>query len=376
MHLFRNILYLLKGKTVLKKLYIICMVIVPNFCFADVVLISEVTVAPKSVNAVANISSGISFVNVRMDLAKVDMFIGKPLVLDKESSFYYKESIKFYDSFRNLLKNPKTLDKTDESRIVLLPLHIKAIFELVNESTNTLKLTVGFPISNAKYSSFHLLNFTVVSNGTIREIFHSRSSYKKYISEGKGDNSATLPTNISENIIDFSVGKDLFQNMIFWEETFTPGERKKIEVTYEVDIPLQENKIVQSRVIVQKGGRVPAPIAPDGAPIQFLQKIHTGSYFFFDYYLTSGASWAGSIGFEEITLHFDRWWQGLEFYSTIKEDKLAWSNRTFKPNTPTTVTYQFRDKEPTENIYFAIRPGKNNSPKPLLQENRIKKLIE
>lgn len=333
------------------------MLVVLNFCFADVVLISEVKVAPKSVNAVANISSGNSFVNVRMHLAKVDMFIGKPRVLDKKSSFYYKESIRFRDSFRNLLKSSKTLDKPDESRIVLLPLHIKAIFELVNESSNTLKLTVGFPISNAEYSSFNLLNFTVVSNDTIREIFHNRSSYIKYIKE---NNSDTIPINISENIIDFSVGNDLFQNMIFWEETFTPGQRKKIEVTYKVDIPLQENKIVQSRMIVQKGERVPEPIAPDGVPIQFLQKINTGSYFFFDYYLTSGASWAGSIGFEEITLHFDRWWQGLEFYSTIKEDKLDWSNKTQNPNTPITVTYQFRDKEPTENIYFAIRPGKNN----------------
>ena len=36
-------------------------------------------------------------------------------------------------------------------------------------------------------------------------------------------------------------------------------------------------------------------------PVASLKKI-PGSYYFFDYYL-SGASWSGSVGFEDITLH-------------------------------------------------------------------------
>ena len=357
----------------IKRLYIVYLIIVPNFCFADLMHISEVTVTPQSVNTIANIGSVNSSVNVRMDLAKVDMFIGKPRILGKEHSDFYRERISYQYDFRNFLEKTKRFEKPDESRMVLLPLNIKAIFELVNESSDTLKLTVGFPVSNFQYSVFELFNFSVVTNDTVCEVFQRRSSYPKYlnhkyISGSKNPKRATPPVEINKYTVDVPglqvIGKTPFKNMMVWEETFTPSQRKKIEISYQVDIPWQENKIVQSRVIVGKGEIVPAPIVPDAVPLQFLKKIDPGSYFFFDYYLTSGASWEGSIGFEEITLHFDRWWQGLEFYSTIKKDKLAWSNRIFKPNIPTTVTYRFQDKEPTENIYFAIRPGKNNKQNP------------
>ncbi|WP_415407913.1 hypothetical protein ACLHDG_05110 [Sulfurovum sp. CS9] len=327
----------------IRWIYIIYISVASSFCFGDLIVVREVVIAPKGVNAAANIGSVNSSVNVRMDLAKVDIHVAKP----------------------------------GGGALAPLPLNVRATFELVNESSDELKLTVGFPVSNSEYSSFELSHFSVVTDGAVREVFRRTGSYPRlmgheYVSGEKGPEKATPPAEIgSDNLFGVqSIGKDTFQNLMVWEETFAPSQRKKIKVDYEIEIPFQENKVVREQVESSSKGIMHG--AANNVPIQFLQKVGTGSYYFFDYYLTSGASWAGSIGFEEITLHFDHWWRDLEFYSTIKQGEICWSNRTLYPSLPIVATYQLRDKEPTENIYFAIRPGKNNTPISLPADHKSK----
>jgi hypothetical protein len=154
------------------------------------------------------------------------------------------------------------------------------------------------------------------------------------------------------------IGRETFQNLMVWEETFSPLQRKNVEVDYEIEIPLQKRKVVRKKVKGSYKGVWPQEA--NNVPVQFLQKLAPGSYYFFDYYLTSGASWAGTIGFEDVRLNFDTWWRNLVFYSTVEQGKIGWSNRTPKPGLPIIAHYTLRNVEPTENVYFAIRPGKNN----------------
>jgi hypothetical protein len=255
--------------------------------------------------------------------------------------------------------------KPCESSLAPLPLSVKAVFTLVNESSHKLKLTVGFPVSNSWYSSFELMHFSVVTDGVVREVFRRKCSYPRqltheYISGKKGPEMARPPDDITRDSVDLLgnqfIGQESFQNLMVWEEAFLPSQQKKVAVDYKIDIPLQENKIQRQKAKGNYKGIWPQEA--NNVPVQFIRQLDFGQYYFFDYYLTSGASWAGPIALEEITLHFDSWWQDLEFHSTIKQGEIGWSNRILDPDLPIVATYQIRNEEPTENIYFAIRHGK------------------
>jgi len=319
------------------RFYIVIIVyicVAPALCLGDLNVVKEVVIAPKGVNTAANIGSVNSSANVRLDTATVDIHVGKP----------------------------------GGGPLAPLPLNVKATFTLINESSHKLKLTVGFPISNSRYSSFKLVRFTVVTNGIVREVFRRISSYPKqltheYISGEKGPERATPPGDITHDSVKLFgkqfIGEEPFQNLMVWKETFSPSQQKKVAVDYEIDIPLQENKTIRQKAKGNYKGIWPQEA--NNVPIHFLQKLASGQYYFFDYYLTSGASWAGPIAFEDVTLHFDYWWRDLEFHSTIKQGDIGWSNRMLDPDLPIVATYQLRNEEPTENIYFAIRPGKDNT---------------
>jgi hypothetical protein len=307
--------------------------VAPGLCFGDLNIVKEVVITPKGVNAVANIGSVNSSVSVRMNSAKVDIHVDKP----------------------------------GGGTLAPFPLNVRATFELVNESSHELKLTVGFPVSNSQYSSFKLSHFRVVTDGAVREVFRRKSSYPQqliheYVSGEKGSGKAAPPADVSQDTAKLFgrqfIGRESFQNLMVWEETFSPSQRKKVEVDYEIEIPLQENKVVRQKVKGNYKGVWPQEA--NNVPVEFLKKLAPGSYYFFDYYFTSGASWAGPIAFEDVTLYFDYWWRDLEFYTTIKPGRLGWSNRTLNPDLPIVARYTLRDEEPTENMYFAIRPGKNN----------------
>lgn len=359
-----------KEKMMIKWLFVIYMGIALSFCFGDVSVEREVVITPKGVNAAANIGSVNSSVNVRMDLAKVDIHIAKP-----RDDGLVTIPFRAYEAIDRLITVPL------DGRVVTIPLNVIATFELINESSHDLNLTVGFPVSNSAYSSFELSHFSVVTDGTVKEVFRRKGNYPnalwhEYISGIKGSKNANPPLEKgAENLFGRQgIGKETFQNLMVWDETFSPAQRKKIQVEYEIEIPLQENKVVRERVFSSEKGI--SSKAANNVPIQFLQKIGSGSYYFFDYYLTSGASWAGSIGFEEVTLHFDHWWKGnLEFYSTIKKDEIAWFNQTHDSAIFMTAIYQFRDKEPTENIYFAIRPDIQSLPQKNVNQEKAKKRL-
>ena len=315
---------------------IVYMGVAPGLCFGDIDVVREVVTTPKGVNAAANIGSVNSSVNVRMNSAKVDIHVDKPGV--------------------------------GVGTPVLLPLNVRATFELVNESSHQLKLTVGFPVSNSQFSSFKLSHFRVVTDGAVRNVFQRKSSYSQqliheYVSGEKGPGKAAPPVDeVSQDGAKLFgrqfIGRETFQNLMVWEETFSTAQHKKVDVSYQIHIPLQENKVVRKRVKGNYKGVWPQEA--NSVPVQFLQRVGPGRYYFFDYYLTSGASWAGPIAFEDVTLYFDHWWRDLEFYSTIKPGRLGWSNRILHPDLPIVAHYGLRDEEPTENMYFAIRPGKNN----------------
>lgn len=316
-------------------LLIVYICVAPALCLGDLNVVKEVVITPKGVNAAANIGSVNSSVNVRLDLAIVDIHVGKP----------------------------------GGGALTPLPLNVKATFTLINESSHELKLTVGFPVSNSQYSSFKLAHFSVVTDGAVREVFRRKSSYPRqliheYVSGEKGPGKAAPPGDITHDSVKLFgeqfIGQETYQNLMVWEETFSPSQQKKVAVDYEIEIPFQENKTVRQKVKGNYKGVWPQEA--NNVPVQFLQKLASGQYYFFDYYLTSGASWAGPIYFEDVTLHFDYWWRDLEFYSTIKQGEIGWSNRILYPDLPIKAFYQLRNEEPTENIYFAIRPGKNNTP--------------
>ena len=308
--------------------------VIPTLCLGDLSVLREVVITPKGVNAAANIGLVNSSANVRLDTAKVDIYVGRPV----------------------------------EGPLAPLSLHVKTAFTLINESSNELKLTVGFPVSNSWYSSFKLDHFTVVTDGAVREVFRRKSSYPRnltheYVSGEKGPGKAAPPNDepSQDGARLFGrqfIGQETFQNLMVWEEAFSPSQQKKVAVDYEIDIPLQENKLVRQKVEGNYKGVWPQEA--NNVPLHFLQKLASGRYYFFDYYLTSGSSWVGPIAFEDVTLHFDSWWRDLEFHSTIKKGDLGWSNRILDPSLPIAATYQIRNEEPTANIYFAIRPRKEN----------------
>jgi hypothetical protein len=121
-----------------------------------------------------------------------------------------------------------------------------------------LKLTVGFPVSNSQYSSFELAHFFVVTDGAVREVFRRKSSYPRqltheYVSGEKEPGKAAPPADIvwqdsAQLLGNQFMGPETFQNLIVWEESFSPAQQKKVEVNYEINIPSQENKMVRKQV--------------------------------------------------------------------------------------------------------------------------------
>ncbi len=330
---------------VLRFLYLVmgCTLLSPVAGLGDLTVVREVVITPRSVNASANIGSVNSSPNIRLDTANIDIQVGAPDVSGKS--------------------------KDSWSPIFLV---VRGNFALVNQSTEELQLTVGFPVSNSEYSAYDLATFRVLTDGAIREVFSRVSGYPRrirheYISGELGPDESRPPAEIDRETVHLFgkqlMGKDSFQNLMVWQETFAPKQHKNVEVMYEITIPLQNTDVVREKVTGNHKGIWPQEA--NTIPVDFLSELDSGAYYFFDYYLTSGASWAGPISFEDISLKFDSWWQDLEFHSTIKQGRISWSNTTLYPGIPTVAYYSLRDVEPTENVYFAIRPGKNNKPRAL-----------
>ena len=180
----------------------VCICVLPSLCLGDLNVVREVIIAPKGVNAAANVGSVNSSVNVRLDSATVDIHVGKP----------------------------------GGGKLAPLPLNVKATFTLINEFSHELKLTVGFPFSNSQYSSFELDHFSVVTDGDVREVFRRKGAYPRqvfheYISGKKGPEKAAPPEDITLDSVKLFgkqlIGQETFQNLMVWEEIFTTSQQKK-----------------------------------------------------------------------------------------------------------------------------------------------------
>ena len=306
-----------------------CLLLFASPCAADLTVVHEVITGPKTVHGAANIGAVNSSPNVRLDKAVIDITVGKPFVHNKGKP---------------------------------LPIIVRGTFLLVNQSDRELELTVGFPVSNSEYSAYTLKTFSVVTEMAPREVFRRKSGYPRrlnheYISGIKGPDAAEPPNDVDKSTIHLfgrqRMGHDEFQNLMVWQETFSPYQEKSVKVEYELTLPLQEAEVLKKKV---KGNHKSIwPQEANNVPLAFVENLPDGSYYFIDYYLTSGASWAGPIGVEEIVMNFDQWWYDVEFYTTIDSDELVWGARELKPSDPASMYYVIENIEPSENLYFAVR---------------------
>lgn len=307
-----------------------CLLLFARPCAADLTVVSEVAIGPKTAHGAANIGAVNSSPNVRLEKAVIDITVGKPFVRNRGKP---------------------------------LPIVVRGTFLLVNQSDQLLELTVGFPVSNSEYSAYTLEAFRVATDMETREVFRRKSGYPRrltheYISGMKGPGIAKPPNDVNESTMHLfgrqRLGHDEFQNLMVWEETFSPHQEKSVKVEYELTLPLQEAEVLRKRV---KGNHKSVwPQEANNVPPTFVDSLPDESYYFFDYYLTSGASWAGPIGVEEILMSFDQWWYDVEFYTTIDTDELSWAPRKAKPSDPAWMYYVIENIDPSENLYFAIRP--------------------
>jgi hypothetical protein len=320
---------IIKGLVLKSIVWAIYLLVFAQTCFADINVVREVVIAPKGVNAVANIGSVNSSPNVRMTEARVDITVGKP----------------------------------DSGPMAPLHLNVHASFELLNESSEKLELTVGFPVSNSEFSSFKLEWFRVVSDGEPREVFRRKTSYPRhlvheYISGALGPAAAKPPSDVTPETMNLMgkqlIGSDTFQNLMVWQEHFRPNEKKTVEVKYELQIPPQKNVVLRKKTEGSYKGIWPEEA--NNVPANFLKTIPPDKYFyFFDYYLTTGTSWKDTIGEEVVTIHFGQTWPDHEFHASAGGKITMSGGANAGPGAPTTYYYNLRDEEPKDNLYFAVR---------------------
>ena len=335
-------------------------------CWGDLAFSREVVIAPKTGIAAANIGSVGKSYNIKMDSAVVDITV-------------------------------ESVSSQSDSNILI---SICAVFLMQNVSSDELLLTVGFPISESCYSSFDLKNFTVVSNEEEKTVFHRIAHYPSSVSHVRQSGPDVPP----ETLPDAAVNGDIFgtnharfgdvpppspvpsykhsnmpvgcarridlepylsgtkkfsydayvkpgpisyteaHNQMVWTETFTAQEERSIVVQYTIGIPKQKTNILLRKVTSNQKGIWKEEA--NNVPIYFLKTLETGTYYFFDYFLTSGSSWLGPIGTETVNLHLpDEWANQIVFCSQ--------GERVIQTGA-TTWTYSLSNEEPQENLYFAV----------------------
>jgi hypothetical protein len=294
---------------------------------ADLEVVREVVIAPKGGRAGANIGAVNVFTNISMAKADVAIRLG-PL--------------------------PATVND-------MLLMIVRGVFVMNNESSDSLALTVGFPVSDSMFSSFRLDHFTVHSNGETRAVYNRTTGYPNfrkdtYVSGHDPDDHRYPPNDVSENDHQKLFGKEhiggeTFQNLMIWHEVFEPDEVRTIEVEYGIAVPLQKNSVTKRKE--QGGYKGVWPQEANNMPEHFLRTLPNGQHFyFFDYYLTSGASWKGTIGEQTIILEMDDSWSRHTLFCQggpeilKKREELQGGMR---------YIYYLRNTEPSSNLLFALR---------------------
>lgn len=323
----------------LPKMLFLGVVLIPFFLNcpisrADLIVVKEVVIAPKNGRVAANIGPVNQTVNVEMRSADVSI---------------------------NLSKLPAPGDNP-------LSVHVTARFSMVNSFQAPLSLTIGFPVSDSEYSSCKHVSFTVTSDGQPRTVFERVTGYPwKMIHRpvsGPPGNPADLMPDVANAALRKGlykskdknrpifggdvVGESKFHNLMVWGENFQPGQQKIIEVVYSLAIPLQKNVVRKTKAKGNYKGVWPQEA--NNLPKEFLDSIPKDKqYYFFDYFLTSGASWKGPIGKEVVNLNLDESWSGHRLYCNLESE-------LFKSQVKNGHRYTFRltKKEPDKNLYFAL----------------------
>lgn len=295
---------------------------------ADLSVVRELVIAPKNARVLANIGSVNQSFNIRMVKALVDIHIGK-------------------------------LPQSTEQPV---DINVHAVFTMQNESPDSLSLTVGFPVSNSEFSAFEFKSFKVKTDNEPRSIFNRTSGYPRKMNHAwisgpdkKGD--TKLPdyqeerdrkSNSRKLFGQQIIGGYEFQNLMVWRERFAPNQIREIQVDYSMEIPRQRNNWNYKRAEGNHKGVWPEEA--NNLPINFLNSIpFLEEYYFFDYYLVSGASWKGVIGEEIINLHMDNSWQGHKLYSNYEYKLFRSENKKNADNTHGIIyTYFLKNAEPTE----------------------------
>jgi len=304
---------------------------------ADLDVVREVVIAPKNGRAGANIGPVNGSANIVMAKAEVDITIGSL---------------------------PASADDP-------LDIAVRAVFIMKNASSKSLSLTVGFPISDSEYTAFELKRFNVKSNGSPRSVFNRITGYPRnirhvYVSGPDEQDYRSLPDYAGANLTDDQealhkvrarnlfgdemIGNEKFHNLMVWKETFEAGQVSTIEVEYAIAVPLQKNRVKTKKVRGSYKGIWPQEA--NNMPEQFLESLPKGdSFYFFDYYLTSGASWKGTIGDEVVTLKADSSWKGHVLYRSFGPEV----NAIEKPAEGKTYIFSLNQAEPTANLLFALK---------------------
>jgi hypothetical protein len=304
-------------------------------CLADLTVVREVVVAPKKGSLAANIGPVNRSANIRLAQAMVNIHAGAP---------------------------PSAPNQP-------LMVSVNARFILVSESDKNLRLTVGFPVSDSEYSSFGFTSFEVRGPEGPRSVFQRTTAYPRrmthrLISGPDGDPARLLPDVGQANkrggvyrsrrdgriMGGDSVGTSELGNLMVWAETFKPGETKAIILSYVMKVPLQDSRWSRRRVKGNYKGVWPQEA--NNLPLAFLRTLPKGNYYFFDYYLVTGAAWKGTIGREEVRLVLDRNWQGHRLHCNLMPE-LRRVDAESQPGA-TAYVYPLRNREPTENLYFAL----------------------
>lgn len=315
----------------------IAVTVMPVTVSADLEVVREVTITPKSGRGGANIGPVNTSVNVSMIKADVTITVGAL---------------------------PASIDD-------LLDISVNAKFIMKNEASETLALTVGFPVSNSKYSAFELQKFTVTSNGVPRSVFNRVTGYPSrlehtYVSGPDPEGYLGLPDySITDPLLTHTspemtkgrslfgkelIGKEVFQNLLVWKEMFNAGQVSTIEVGYLISLPLQKNSTKKEEV---KGSYKNIwPQEANNIPEQFLNSLPKDeAFYFFDYYLTSGASWKGPIGEQNVALILDRSWNGHTLYRHVGHEV----NQFERQGEGKTYVFSLRNTEPTANLLYALK---------------------
>lgn len=281
----------LKGVNYLNSCLFLCIlavwfVIYAGAVTADVEFIQDVTHGPKRSPAAAIIGRVSAEKDVgtpvRMRDAVVDLYIGNP---------YGKQD-------------------------GMVSVHGKAVFKMENMANDDIRAIVAFPLGDRSYGSYRYRSFTVHQNGKKAPVFAGSGGYKmpwrvEPVDTEAADQPPKLPLNEKKIYASMwrglPVAGDTLMQSLFWEAQFPANELLEIVVDYVIDVPQQLPTMVTSR---QQGTRNARLLKEDSISREMSKALNPErTYLFFSYIITSGASWQGTIGSEQVRIHLEPDWQ-------------------------------------------------------------------